>query len=255
MNATHQRAPRARRPGTANARRLIQVGSVILLATVLGCITEPKPKHETPPVPEPPLNSTPDGAIKRFVWACENKKITEFANLLTEDFTFEFSTATDPTLAQQFETGWFKQGVVTAARHLFEGYTDSLGHVHPAASSISLTFARTLPVGDTEGRDTTLFKVLATRLDGFVELPPVAPQTEPTRYIIDNNVARIFLVRGDAARDVSNNPTVLPPLPADSTRWYIYRWLDETQALGGAPGAEPTPARTVTWGAILASCR
>ncbi len=43
--------------------------------------------------------------------------------------------------------------------------------------------------------------------------------------------------------------------PADGTRWYVYRWMDETRALAGAPGAGSTPTHPVTWGAIKAAFR
>jgi hypothetical protein len=251
MEAKHEREARLRARGLVAARRVAAVACAILLAAALGCVTEPKP---TPtPIAQAPLNDTPQGAILRFVWAVNHKDLDMLVDLLTEDFTFEFSTVTDPTLAQQYQNGWFKYDEVVAARHLFEGYTDSLGHVHPAASKIEITLAKTLPVGDTEGRDPTRFQVLATRLDAIVEFPPVPPETEPTRYVIDNNFERIFLVRGDAALDASNNPTVPPGLPADSTRWYIYRWFDETNALGAAPGAVPVPTKPSTWGALKAS--
>jgi hypothetical protein len=213
--------------------------TVILLA---GCVYNPTPAPPPPPPPPAPLNDSPEGAIKRFVWAYQNKKGTEYEQIFTEDFTFEFSTATDPELAQQYQNGWFKLDEKTSARHLFEGFTDDSTGYHPPASSIALTLAKTTPSDDTEGRDPTKFKVLATRVDGVITVPPTGTQTEDTRYVIDNNLHRFFLVRGDAALDVNSNPTVLPPLLADSTRWYIYRWIDETAGITGAPSGGLSPA-------------
>jgi hypothetical protein len=98
--------------------------------------------------------------------------------------------------------------------------------------------------------------VLATRVDGLVVVPPTDGQTEETRYVIDNNFHRFFLVRGDAALDGHDNPTVLPPLAADSTRWYIYRWIDETVIQAGAPAGASSRASTAsTWGSVKARYR
>ena len=223
------------------ARRIaLSIACTMLALLASGCGTEPERK---PPVDgKIKQREPPEEAIARFVWAYENRKGIEYEQIFTEDFTFEFSTATDPELAQQYQNGWFKLDEKTSARHLFEGFTDDSTGYHPPASSIALTLAKTTPSDDTEGRDPTKFKVLATRVDGVITVPPTGTQTEDTRYVIDNNLHRFFLVRGDAALDVNSNPTVLPPLLADSTRWYIYRWIDETAGITGAPSGGLSPA-------------
>ena len=77
------------------------------------------------------------------MWAYEHKESAAYADLFTEDFTFEFSSAADPTLAQKYANGWFKLDEKTSARHLFEGFTDTSATYRPAASRIDLTFAKT----------------------------------------------------------------------------------------------------------------
>jgi hypothetical protein len=217
-----------------------------LLLCAAGCVTEPV--HKTPtPVPGP-LNDTPQNTILRFVWAYENKKTAEYENLFTEDFTFEFSMYVDPELAQQYQNGWFKLDEKTSADHLFEGFMDDSTGYHTAASSIDLTLAKTAPTGDTEGRDPTKFKVLATRVDGIVVVPHTGSQTEDTRYVIENNFHRFFLVRGDAAASLAAGQ------PADSTHWYVYHWMDET-AYPVAPASVRASTQMTTWGHVKAVYR
>jgi hypothetical protein len=214
---------------------------VPLLLCAAGCVTEPV--HKTPtPVPGP-LNDTPANTIQRFVWAYENKKAAEYENLFTEDFTFEFSTATDPELAQQYAAGWLKLDEKTSAHHLFEGFMDDSTGYHTAASSIALTFANSAPSGDTDNPDPTRFKVLATRVDGVITVPPTGGQTEDTHYVIDNNFLRFFLVRGDAAASLAAGQ------PADSTHWYIWKWRDETSG-AYAPASLRAATQPSTWSKV-----
>jgi hypothetical protein len=218
----------------------------LLLVVAAGCVTEPV--HKTPtPVPAP-LNDTPANTIQRFVWAYENKKSIEYEQIFTEDFTFEFSTATDPELAAQYAAGWLKLDEKTAANHLFGGFMDDSTGYHPPASSIDLIFAKTAPSDDTDGRDPDKFKVLATRVDGVFIVPPTGGQTEDTRYVIDNNLHRFFLVRGDAAASLAAGQ------PADSTHWYIWRWWDETGQVY-APASLRASSMNSSWGSVKATYR
>ncbi len=89
--------------------------------------------------------------------------------------------------------------------------------------------------------------MLATRVDGVIIVSPSPGQSEETHYIIDNNYHRLFLVRGDAAVGLHAGQ------PADSTRWYIYRWVDET-ALPAAT-YEIASVAASTWGRLKAIFR
>ncbi len=227
-----------RRDGVGEECKIVSLRTTIRIALLLvfmgcvGCGTEPGP-HWWLPEPQPgPGPDTPENAIKRFVWAYQNRKDSEYSNLLTEDFTFEFSNAVDPELAQKYSTGWFKPDEVTSARNLFQGFTDEHGVYHPGVTSIDITLAQTFPAGDGESRDTTRFKVLATTMDGLIVVPPGPGQTEETRYVIDSDLLRLFLVRGDAQFDSTGRFVTPAGQPADSTRWYIYRCIDGTGGWG-----------------------
>lgn len=236
--------------------------TVVALAAVLagllsGCIFSPKKDEPVPPTTGP-INDTPENTIARFIWAYENKKSQEYEDLLTGDFTFEFSNAADPSLATRWSTGWFKNDEVLSARHLFQGGTNLDNQTQEAASSIDLTLTKTQPVDDTEGRDVTKYKVLSTPVDAIIVVPPVPPATEPTNYIVTNNSHRFYLVRGDAAVDLSESQT------ADSTRWYIWSWKDETVgSVTPAPAVTPASAGTrlapgdvaATWSRVKAAAR
>jgi hypothetical protein len=224
--------------------------AALLLAGATGCDStfSPGPPYETPP-PAPPLNDTPGGAIKRLVWVYENKQAANYENLFTGDFAFEFSAAADPLLAQYYASGWLKLDETTSARHLFQGFTNDSTGYHPPATSIDLTFNQTIPTDDTDGRDPAKFKVLATRVDGVIVVPPTGSETEPTRYVIDNNFHRFFLVRGDAAAGLGAEQ------PADSTHWYVYRWIDETAQPVAPSGVSSKAGQNSSWGGLKASYR
>jgi hypothetical protein len=220
----------------------------MLLLCAAGCGTEPE--HAPAPVLGlQPANDTPQHTIQRLVAAYEQRKTIEYRALFAGDFTYEFSTAADPTLAQQYAAGWFAADESLSAAHLLEGGVTQGGDTLEAAISIALTFAKTAAVGDTSGgRDPARFQVLDTRVDGVMEAPAPRGQTPDTRYVIDNNFHRFRLVRGDAAVGLG------PGQPADAGHWYIWNWQDET-AMSVAPAREPQPAASTTWSRIKAVYR
>ncbi len=232
-------------------RAAVLIVSALLLALALSCGTEPD-RTTPPPAGLQPLNDTPQNAVLRLIAAYEQKKTGEYDAMFTGDFRFEFSTAADPTLAQKYAAGWFAADESTSADHLFRGFTTDYGYPFPGASSIDFTFQLTLPTNDFENPDTARFKMLATRVDGVIVVPPGPGQSADTRFIINMNYHRFSLVRGDAAVGLHAGQ------PADSSRWYVYRWVDETGQLG-APTREsrtgPQASANTTWGAMKAMCR
>jgi len=201
--------------------------------------------------PRLPPNDTPEHAIQRFYLSYEKKMAQEYEDMFTGDFLFQFSTL-DPLLRQQYSTGWFKDDEKISARNLFQGGTNSAGEYMQPATSIELTLAKTQPVNDTEGRDSTQYKMLFTPLDGVIEVPNPQNPADPTKYIMSGNQHRFYLVRGDVAQGLTTRQ------PADASHWYIWKWNDETVQLGGAPGSletsQPAPGPT-TWGRVKAQGR
>lgn len=220
-----------------NGNRGLFVCAIVLL--LAGCSSSP-----TQPKPAPSLaaNDTPAHAVSRFVGAYEARNESAYAGMFTGDFTYEFSTSTDPTLVQQYSTGWFKTDESASSTHLFSGYTPPGGSALPAAQSIDINLAVTTPTDDnTSGTDPITHKLLATRVDGSITVPQSG---EPLTYVISNNYNVFYFVRGDSAVGLGASQ------PADSLHWYIYRWTDLSEAV-------PTPGRpsrlltqTSTWGRV-----
>src|SRR6185436_4621203 len=146
-------------------------------------------------------------------------------------------------LVNKYSTGWFKTDEDTSGQHLFLGFTPQ-GQPHsPAASSVNIDFKTTVPVDDNApGVDPVTHKLLGTRVDGQIVIPPAPPATDPTNYLIENNYNAFYLVRGDEAAGLSASQ------PADSIHWYIYRWVDLTVPPPNA--RSPQAAQAPTWGKI-----
>ena len=166
--------------------------------------------------------------------------------MFTGDFDFEFSNATDPDLVNAYAGGWLKVDEAAAAAHLFHGYTPTGMPTAPAASSIDITLATTATSSDTTASlDPATHKMLATRVDGQIIIPPTGTATVPTTYLFANNYSVFYLVRGDAAAGLDSSQ------PADTAHWYIRRWTDLTQpAVSAQTLAAPKPAETSTWGKV-----
>ena len=144
---------------------------------------------------------------------------------------------------QQYSTGWFKTDEKESSAHLFNGYTPPGGATLSAATSINITLAVDIPSDDNSGGvDPTTHKVLATRVDGSITVPQSG--AEPITYVITNNYNVFYLVRGDAAVNLDSTQ------PADAYHWYIYRWVDLSEASPKANG--PTVAAR-TWGSLKAA--
>ena len=202
-----------------------------LVSGLVACSPATQPDAEPVAIP---LNDTPENTIIRFMAVYEAKDLEEYRRLLTGDFTFEFSNAADPDLVQRYSTGWFKADEVEAARKLFE-----------AASRIELSIQPTTPVADTgAGRDPLLYKMLAALVRMHVQLETgddfVCGEGVPQFH-------RFFLVRGDEAQGLDDDQ------PADSSRWYIWNWRDESPPLSKPHETAQTPV--LTWGQIKAAYR
>jgi len=229
------------------SRRLAATLLTGALALAAGCGTEPEPTPQ-PPVGLQPSNDSPKNTILRFVAAYEAKKTAECQALFTGDFAFEFSNSADPDLANKWALGWFAADESVYVKNLFLGGWNQDGMYQEAASSIDLIFTKTEPVADTDSGDPGKFQVLSTPVDAVFVVPPTPPATEPTQYVITNNSHRFFLVRGDAAAELKSTQ------PADSTRWYIWKWRDETAGYTAPAGLERA-TENATWGALKAVYR
>lgn len=186
-------------------------------------------------------NETPQGAIARLIGSYERKLPDEYAGMFTGDYTYDFSNSTDPTLVQQYATGWFKTDETQSSSHLFAGYTPPGGATLPAASSIDIQLTVGTPTDDnSSGVDPATHKILATRVDGTIVVPQ---DVEPLTFVLSNNYNVFYLVRGDVATGLNGSQ------PADVYHWYVYRWTDLTASAAQRIGDRPS-TQALTWGSI-----
>jgi len=224
------------------------IALVVALIVVCGAGCSGDPASPKPPAPTLAANDTPANAAARLIGSYEQKNQSAFAGMLTGDFNFEFSTSTDPTLVQQWPTGWARVDESESSSHLFSGYAPPGGSVLPAASSIVITLATGTPVDDnTAGVDPATHKVLPTRVDGSITVPQSG--YEPLTYVLTNNYDIFYFVRGDVAAGLDSSQ------PADAQHWYLYKWTDLTQAYIPGPNAPELLAKTQSWGHLKATYR
>jgi hypothetical protein len=228
----------------ATTRLPKRIFSLLLVAFLIaGCGGDSDPVR---PQPTPlPANDTPANTVARFTAAYERKEENAWRNLFTEDFAWEFSIGTDPDLALRYVGGWFKTDETTSAQNLFLGFTDGGGLYHRPAKSIDMSLSPTTPIPDATSPDPSKYHVLQTTVDMTVVVPPTSGQTEETTYLVDNNIHRISLVRGDAIPGELDADQ-----PADSLHWYIYKWVDQTPGYGLALQSRPS-----SWGRVKALYR
>jgi hypothetical protein len=211
------------------ARRLL----LLLVLTVSGCAFHP-PDVPPTPIPVLPTPDSPQNLMLRFEGVYELQSAANYEPLLTSDFRYTFSLASDPTLVDRYPN-WGLDDEVESTRHLFEGFTTATGEVVPAASRIEMTLT-----GVQYGLDYThpdsgehYIKVVLTSVDMLIEVPTVP---SPTTYQVGGR-HEFYLVRGDAA-------VLDPGQEARADRWYLRRWDDLTPGVSA-----PVPAADIVIGA------
>ena len=178
-----------------------------------------------------------------FDWQVE----PQYALLLTDDFKYKFSAASDPVLVDLYPN-WSKVDEVASITHLFDGFENSEGTTIQGASHIDLTLTGVQQVQDIDHADSTAQyqKIVVTALDGTIEVPQAG--TDPAFYNISAR-HEYYLVRGDAA-------VLSPGAIADTTHWYLRRWDDlSPPAPAFSKGPVINPSRSTSFGSIRALYR
>jgi len=220
--------------------RVLRV-TFILLPALAGCAFSPAKMKKGPGSDPLPPNTTPQGAILRLQRTYENQDATDYEGLLTSDFRYTFSAQTDQDLVNQYGTNWGKDDEVESARHLFSGFTNSKGLFQAPASRIQAAFVNDQYYLDPVHADSATWYVYCPVADVNLKIEVPIEGGGTTTYDISARHA-FYLVRGDAA-------ILDPGQPADSTRWYLRHWDDEsTPTPGSSPGALPVLA--ATWGGM-----
>ena len=191
------------------------------------------------PVEVAPVASTPAGAVQRLGWAFNHRDIEIVAGLLTDDFVFQCAEL-DSAGNTPGDTVVTCDSLLAALRSLFLGVP---GVSSPAR--VSLTFDQNLvPFPDTRvGRNARLHKTIRTSFDLVVDDPTAQRTWEVTGH------ALFFLTRGDSAAVPADQKA--SGARADSTRWWIDRWEDETIGTAGAGSAHANPASQATLWKLL----
>jgi len=232
------------------ARRSALLAAFVLLPVLSGCGSNPfnppiDPGSDGHIPQNTPENDSPQNLMLRFEASYEFQDLQKYELLLTSDFRYTFSAASDPELVDRYPN-WGLDDEVESTKHLFEGFVNSGGNSVPAATRIDMTLTGVQYGSDFTHTDSTSYyqKVVVTAVDMTIEVPQTG--TEPITYHI-NARHEFYIVRGDAA-------VLDPGQDASATRWYIRRWDDLSppppaaiSRLAAINGAA-TAATPTTWG-------
>jgi hypothetical protein len=228
----------------------VKVATVVIVAAValVSCRSSSiwfrLPTDVLPPE-RPPSADTPVGVVRALEWSFNHRDTVTYRTLFTSDYRFRFAQADSAGSS-------FPDRMLTRAQELqFARAAFVLGTPHePPPVAISLTLSGDL-VAQPDSRPDK---------DGRVHRE-IAAQTllrllQPDFLV--TGVSRFFVVRGDSAVW----PEGLAHAGADSTRWFIEFWDDETipSSIGPSisapsqalPGDRTQPSRNSSFGQVKA---
>ena len=204
--------------------RFASVGGLCVLAALggSGCLDtrngldlnrllEPPTREFAPPIP-----SSPAGALRVLQWSYNHRAIEPCRELPTDDFRF-VGNPTDSAGGEYRGTIWTREDFLIRTAQLFA-----------AATSVRLTLDKNFfvyPDPTAMPWDPTGRWHKNIRTHTLLRVEAAGSVTEIS------GAASFYLVRGDAA--LIPEDLKLRGFGADSTRWYIRRWDDET--VGSAP--------------------
>jgi hypothetical protein len=192
--------------------------------------------------PLPGSADTPTNLLERFEATWELEVVAEYEALMTADFSFTFSSMSDPDLVNQYGSNWRRADEVASTDHLMTGFTDDEGVYQASASSIEFSLDGMSIIADPDHPDSAAWYKLAVVPAFIVQIQ--LNDTEQTEFLIQSP-QDLYLVRGDAAVLASGQV-------ARADRWYMRRWIDRTPQLAGPV---ILPASPHSWGRIKAQYR
>ena len=209
-------------------RRIAFVILTSLVATAsTGCFNPFNPvvsQQRAVSSPAPPANS-PANVVKLFEWCWQNKAITEYSEIFTSDYRFQFATG-DSAGNLYRDRPITREDELASATNLFVGGSD-----RPAASRIELSFDKTL-IALNDSRPNTTDSTNKT-IRTTVDLKVTIDNGDGTNVVNQvTGFALFFLVRGDV-KDIIPAELVAKGFKPDRNRWWIQRWEDETLVSGG----------------------
>lgn len=179
------------------------------------------------------LANTPTGALQALAAAYSEKSLEKVAGLFANDYQFSSTSMESVAVMQNF--GRDRELQTTGA--LFHGLVMNGKLVQPGADSIRIRIAGGSEAADPEHPDSVAtYRLVAVRDFTFRIFVPGMDTLEATPAL------HVFhLVRGDAA-------VLAAGQSADTTRWYIRRWLEDMSGLAIALAkqkgdCEPQPVK------------
>jgi hypothetical protein len=189
----------------------------------------------------------PGDVVRCVVGAYDHCALDELDAVLSADFQFDLAIYFPEGLANR--SGGTRAQELKLAKRLM-GYSSYYRKSHQADRYGAFVTAGAIEEGiDPEHPDSTCQYRLLVVHDFLIHFVRPADYNMPPGFAIDylRGLQVLHVVRGDAA-------VCLPGQPADSTRWYLRRWLQDPDALtialskvagectGGAEANEPLPA-------------
>jgi hypothetical protein len=165
----------------------------------------------------PPKPDSPTSAIQCLAEAYTDKSLDRYAALLSADYRFHFSSGQQ---LAHYADGFTREDELKVASNLFHGVVHDGRVTTPAAERIRVVAGGTSVGTDPEHPDSTAYyrTVVVRRFEMAIRLTN-------GDSIVPNPALHVFhVVRGDAALCAAGQP-------ADSTRWYIRRWLEDVDGL------------------------
>ena len=192
--------------------------------------------HASPSTSVPPVNQPAkpqEAALERLADGYRNRSPEAVIATMTADFRFH--TKSD-SLAEFFG-GMDREDEARIVNGMLHGSISNGDTLMPPADSVGMTIDGVSEGVDPEHPDSTQhYEVLAVRRF------EMAIRLHNGQHLWSTSALHVFhVVRGDAA-------VLAPGQPADSTRWYVRRWLEDISGLNselagreGGCGEEPAP--------------
>lgn len=192
------------------AVRLLAPAVVALWAFAASCGGKSS-KPVIPEVPVPPTPNSPANALRLLEWSWDQRSLSTYRDVLTDDFLFEFSPSDTAGITVN------RTEELEIAANLFtEGVPG-----HPAAGSVVFNVDNTLITtnDDRPGKTNSKWhKRIATSVRLIVS-------TTGPDYSTSGD-AVFYFTRGDSAQIPAD--MVARGFGPDSTRWYVDHWADVT---------------------------
>ena len=215
------------------------VASTALALAIAGCFNPFSPLIapiggiSTPPPPP----TTPQGVIRLFEWCWNNRSISEYKEIFTGDFRFQFANG-DSAVNLVRQDFLDREMELEIAENLFVSGTAQKAPATRIVLSLDPTL---LPLDDDRpGHMPRWHQIINSQVN-------LAIQADGEDLNVQGPV-KFYVVRGDSAQIPDDLKSRFRP---DSTRWWIDRWEDFTLGANTRAARDPGSLRGLTPAAAL----